>query len=192
MLKSTRVFVILNDNRSFNMKRSIGTQERLYPNPVVLVTSSLDDVDNIITLAWAGTVCSKPPMISISVRSSRYSHELISGSKEFVINIPTSKQVDICNFCGMNSGRDVDKFRKLGLTKDKPLKVKTPLIKECPINIECTVRSITELGVHDLFIGEIVSVTCDDEIIYEDGDIDYDKLDIISYCMGKYFRNSPI
>ena len=174
------------------MKRSIGTQERLYPNPVVLVTSSFDGMDNIITLAWTGTVCSKPPMISISVRPSRYSHGLISSSKEFAINIPTSKQIDICNFCGMNSGREVDKFKKLGLNRDKALKINTPLIRECPINIECAVRSITNLGVHDLFVGEVVSVTCDEEVIYEDGDIDYDRLDIISYCMGKYFKNSML
>jgi len=172
------------------MKKSIGVFERMYPNPVVLVSSSYNGADNIITLAWAGTVCSKPPMISISVRPSRYSNELITGSKEFAINIPTSAHIEICNYCGTNSGRDVDKFRKLGLTKYKPFKINTPLIKECPINIECLVRNIINLGVHDLFIGEVLSVNCDEELIYEDGDVDYDKLDIISYCMGKYFKNS--
>jgi flavin reductase (DIM6/NTAB) family NADH-FMN oxidoreductase RutF len=172
------------------MKRSIGKFERLYPNPVVLVSSSFNGSDNIITLAWTGTVCSEPPMISISIRPSRYSHELISGSREFAINIPTSKQIDICNFCGVNSGRDVDKFEKLSLTREKSLEINTPLIKECPVNIECTLSSITSLGTHDLFIGRVVSVTCDEEMIYSDGDIDYDKLDIISYCMGKYFKNS--
>jgi len=174
------------------MKKLIGSYERLYPNPVVLVSSSFKNSDNIVTLAWVGTVCSKPPMVSISIRPSRYSHKLISSSNEFVINIPTSKQVSICNFCGTNSGRDIDKFKELGLTKDKPIKINTPLIKECPINIECVVKSITNLGTHDLLIGEIVSVLCDEEIIYEDGDIDYEKLDIISYCMGKYFKNSII
>lgn len=174
------------------MKKSIGTHERMYPNPVVLVSSSFRGSDNIITIAWTGTVCSDPPMISVSIRPSRYSHELISSSKEFVINIPTSKQIDICNFCGQNSGKDIDKFEKLSLTKDKPIKINTPLIKECQVNIECVVKSITNLGVHDLFLGEVLSVNCDEEIIYEDGDIDYDKLDIISCCMGKYFRNSMI
>lgn len=92
----------------------------------------------------------------------------------------------------MNSGRDIDKFKKLGLTKDKPIKINTPLVKECPINIECVIKSITNLGVHGLYIGEVMLVTYDEEIIYEDGDIDYDRLDIMSYCMGKYFRNSMI
>ncbi|MBM3703001.1 MAG: flavin reductase family protein [Actinobacteria bacterium] len=171
------------------MKKSIGIHERLYPNPVVLVSSSFDGIDNIITLAWAGTVCGGPKMISVSIRPSRFSHQLISGSREFVINIPTKSQVDICKYCGKNSGRNVNKFKKLNLTKHIPSVINTPLIKECPINIECRVKDIIKLGVHDLFIGEVVYVNSDEEIIYEDGDIDYEKLDTISYCMGKYFKN---
>src|SRR5659263_763542 len=93
------------------MKKSIGKRERLYPNPVVLVSCSNGVKDNIITLAWAGTVCSNPPMISISIRPSRYSHELISSSKEFVINIPDEKMIEVCDFCGTRSGRDFDKFK---------------------------------------------------------------------------------
>ena len=171
------------------MKKSIGKPERLYPNPVVMVSCSDGTKDNIITLAWVGTVCSNPPMISISIRPSRYSHELISASMEFVINIPEEKMLKACDFCGTNSGRDIDKFKKLDLTKEKGFIVNAPLIKECPINIECKVRQIIHLGTHDMFIGEVLSVNADEEIIYSDNDIDFEKVNVVSYLMNHYFKN---
>ena len=174
------------------MKRQIGTFERLYPNPVVLASCSNGNKDNILTLAWVGTVCSDPPMISISIRPSRFSHKLIVDSGEFVLNIPTSSQIAICDYCGVHSGRDVDKFDALGLSKERPSVIKASLIKECPINIECRVKQVIPLGAHDLFIGEVVCVNADEDLIYEDGDIDYDQLDIISHCMGNYFKNEKI
>ncbi|MBN2072718.1 MAG: flavin reductase family protein, partial [Actinobacteria bacterium] len=121
------------------MKKIVHISERMYPNPAVLVSCSSGGKDNIITLAWAGTVCSDPPMVSISIRPSRYSHKLISDSKEFVINVPDEKMVDVCNFCGTKSGRNLDKFSELGLTREKGFKVNAPLIKECSINVECKV-----------------------------------------------------
>jgi len=174
------------------MKKSIGKPERMYPNPVVLVSCSNGHDDNIITLAWAGTVCSNPPMISISVRPSRYSHELISSSKEFVINIPDEKMIDVCNFCGTKSGRDVDKFKELKLTREKGLKINTPMIQECPVNIECIVKDIIHLGTHDVFIGEVLNVNADEKILYSDGDIDYEKIEVLSYLMGHYLKNTII
>jgi len=171
------------------MKKSIGKPERLYPNPVVMVSCSDGTKDNIITLAWVGTVCSNPPMISISIRPSRYSHERISASMEFVINIPEEKMLKACDFCGTNSGRDIDKFKKLDLTKEKGFIVNAPLIKECPINIECKVRQIIHLGTHDMFIGEVLSVNADEEIIYSDNDIDFEKVNAVSYLMNHYFKN---
>jgi flavin reductase (DIM6/NTAB) family NADH-FMN oxidoreductase RutF len=171
------------------MKKSIGTPERLYPNPVVMVSCSSKNIDNIITLAWVGTVCSNPPMISISIRPSRYSHEIISASKEFVINIPNEEMIAACDFCGTKSGRDVNKFKELGLTKEKGFTVNTPLIKECPINIECQVRQIIHLGTHDMFIGEVVSVNADEEVVYLDGEIDYERINAVSYLMDNYFKN---
>src|SRR5665647_552299 len=107
------------------MKKSIGKPERLYPNPVVMVSCSSKNIDNIITLAWVGTVCSNPPMISISIRPSRYSHEIISASKEFVINIPNEEMIAACDFCGTKSGRDANKFKELGLTKEKGFTINT-------------------------------------------------------------------
>ena len=174
------------------MKKSIGISERMYPNPAVMVSCSNGVNDNIITLAWAGTVCSNPPLISISIRSARYSHGLISASKEFVINIPDEKMIEACEFCGTKSGRRIDKFKELGLTKEKGFIVNTPLIKECPINIECKVRQIIHLGTHDMFIGEVVSVDADEEVIHSGGEIDYERISVLSYLMDNYFKNVPI
>ncbi len=174
------------------MKKSIDISERMYPNPAVMVSCSNKSKDNIITLAWVGTVCSNPPMISISIRPSRYSHELISASKEFVINIPDEKMIEACEFCGTNSGKNIDKFKELGLTKEKGFIVSSPIIKECPINIECRVKKIIHLGTHDMFIGEVVSVDTDEEVIYPDGEIDYEKVGMLSYLMNNYFKNSII
>ena len=174
------------------MKKSIGISERMYPNPAVMVSCSDGVNDNIITLAWAGTVCSNPPLISISIRPARYSHGLISASKEFVINIPDEKMIEACEFCGTKSGRRIDKFKELGLTKEKGFIVNTPLIKECPINIECKVRQIIHLGTHDMFIGEVVSVDADEEVIPSGGEIDYERISVLSYLMDNYFKNVPI
>ncbi len=174
------------------MKKQIGVHERLYPNPVVLVSSSYEEIANIITLAWVGTVCSNPPLISISIRPSRFSHKLIKQSKEFVINIPSEAQIDICQYCGSKSGEEFDKFKKLNLTKGKSKKINTPSITECPINIECKVKDIISLGTHDLFIGEVLATSSDAELVYEDGDIDYDKLNTLTYCMGKYYKISGV
>ena len=174
------------------MKKSIGKRERLYPNPVVLVSCSNGVKDNIITLSWAGTVCSNPPMISISIRPSRYSHELISSSKEFVINIPDEKMIEVCDFCGTRSGRDFDKFKETHLTKEKGLLISTPMIKECAVNIECRVQDTIHLGTHDLFIGEVLNVNADEKIIYSDGDIDYEKMEVLSYLMSHYLRSEII
>ncbi|MFO7928182.1 MAG: flavin reductase family protein [Candidatus Humimicrobiaceae bacterium] len=174
------------------MKKQIGIHERLYPNPVVLVTSSYQGEDNIITLAWAGTVCSNPPLISISIRPPRHSHALIKKSSEFVINIPDKSQASICQYCGTKSGKDVDKFKELNLSKAKPNHTNTPLIAECPINIECRVKDIISLGTHDLFIGEVLGISSNPDLVYEDGDIDYEKLNTLTYLMGKYYSIKPV
>ena len=171
------------------MKKSIGMSERMYPNPAVMVSCSNGDRDNIITLAWVGTVCSNPPLISISIRPPRYSHELISASKEFVINIPNEEMVGACEFCGTKSGRNIDKFKEMGLTKEKGFIDSTPIIKECPINIECKVKEMIHLGTHDMFIGEVVSVDADEEVITPDGEIDYKRIGVLSYLMDNYFKN---
>jgi flavin reductase (DIM6/NTAB) family NADH-FMN oxidoreductase RutF len=160
----------------------------LYPVPVILVTCiDQDGKPNIITIAWAGTVCSIPPMVGISIRPSRYSHELIISSREFVVNIPTSDQLQAVDYCGMVSGRDVDKFKETGLTLEKAQIVRCPLIKESPVNIECKVHDIIKLGSHDMFLAEVVAVNVDDKYMDEKGKFHLDHAKPICYSHGEYY-----
>jgi len=160
----------------------------LFPCPVVLVTC-VDSTGkpNIITLAWAGTVCSEPPMIALGIRPSRYSHKLIESSKEFVVNIPSTKILKESDYCGVTSGKNVDKFSKTTLTKEPADKVKAPLIRECPVNMECVLKDKLPLGAHDIFLGEIVQVHVDEDILDENGNIDFTKADPFTYNQGEYW-----
>jgi flavin reductase (DIM6/NTAB) family NADH-FMN oxidoreductase RutF len=138
----------------------------IYPTPVVLVTSvDAHGKPNIITLAWTGIVCSEPPMVSISIRPSRYSHNLIVSSGQFVVNMPTEDILEETDYCGIVSGRDVDKFAQTGLTPQPATQVKPPLIQECPVNLECLVRQVINLGTHDMIIGEVVATHVNEEIV---------------------------
>jgi len=160
----------------------------LFPCPVVLVTCvDSKRKPNIITLAWVGTACSDPPILGLGIRPSRYSHELIEGSGEFVVNIPTRDILKETDFCGMVSGRDVDKFSQTGLTPEPAERVKPPLIKECPVNIECVVRKKIPLGVHHLILGEIVCVHVDQDILNEKGRIDFNEAASFVYNQGEYW-----
>jgi len=160
----------------------------LFPCPVVLATCvDSEGEPNIITLAWAGTVCSEPPMVGLGIRPSRHSHKLITDSREFVVNIPTAKILKETDYCGVTSGRDVDKFSETNLTPERADKVKAPLIRECPVNLECRLKSVVPLGAHDLFIGEIVQVHIDQDILDEKGHIDFKKADPFVYNVGEYW-----
>ena len=160
----------------------------LFPVPVVLVTciDSLGE-PNIITLAWAGTLCSEPPIIGLGIRPNRFSHKLIKNSKEFVVNIPTVKKILETDYCGITSGKDTKKFLKTKLTPEDANLVKAPLIRECPVNIECNLKKIISLGVHDLFLGEIVQVHLDEEILDEKGKIDFSKIEPFVFNVGEYW-----
>ncbi len=160
----------------------------LFPVPVVLVTCSDDGGKaNIITLAWAGNVCSDPPQIGISIRPARYSHRIVKERREFVVNIPPAHLVKEVDYCGTVSGRNVDKFKETGFTPLKASQVKAPLIKECPVNIECKVKQSVNLGTHDLFIGEVVAVHVDEEVLDEEGKTDIAKANPISYNQKEYW-----
>ena len=160
----------------------------LYPVPAVMVTvGNGKDKDNIITIAWAGTINSDPPMVSISVRKSRYSHELLSENGEFVVNLTTKDLTYAMDYSGVKSSRDVDKFTKMKLTKGKATKVSVPIIEESPVNIECKVTKVIELGSHDMFIGEVVAVLADEKYIDETGKFDLNKANLIAYSHGQYF-----
>ncbi|MEJ2271340.1 MAG: flavin reductase family protein [Candidatus Bathyarchaeota archaeon] len=171
------------------MKTKKNPWTALFPCPVVLVTC-LDNEGNpnIITLAWVGTVCSEPPIIAVGIRPTRYSHGLIKSNKEFVVNIPTTKILRESDYCGVSSGKNVEKFSETKLTKQKAENVKSPLIKECPVNIECKLKEVIPLGAHDLFLGEIVQVHVDNEILDEKGNIDFKKADPFVFNQGEYWN----
>jgi len=144
----------------------------MYPCPVVLVTCvDGDAAPNIITLAWVGVVCSEPPMVGISMRPHRYSHGLIVKSGEFVVNMPTENILLQTDYCGVVSGREVDKFAKTGLTPIPASQVKAPLIKECPVNLECRTARIISLGTHDLILGQVLATHIDEELLGENEEI---------------------
>jgi flavin reductase (DIM6/NTAB) family NADH-FMN oxidoreductase RutF len=170
------------------MKIKKKTYTALFPCPVVLVTC-VDSTGkaNIITLAWAGTACSEPPTIALGIRPTRYSHKLITNTKEFVVNIPTSKILKETDYCGVTSGKDIDKFSETKLTQEPADKVKPPLIRECPVNMECILKDRISLGTHDLFLGEIVQVHVDQQILDEKGNIDFTKADPFTYNQGEYW-----
>lgn len=143
---------------------------------------------NILTVAWTGIINTNPPMTYISVRRSRYSHDIIEKTGEFVINVTTADLVKAMDFCGVRSGRDIDKFEHLGLTPEKGDLVNAPMIAESPVNLECKVTEIKSFPTHDMFIAEIVAVHIDDKYVDENGAYDYGKMDLVSFSHGKYYR----
>jgi flavin reductase (DIM6/NTAB) family NADH-FMN oxidoreductase RutF len=164
----------------------------LYPVPAVMVSCGHDATANIITVAWAGTVCTNPAMLSISIRKERHSYDLIVNQGDFVVNLSTKALVKATDFCGVKSGRDVDKFSVLNLTKEKAVHVKSPLIKESPLNIECRVKTVMALGSHDLIIAEVLGVNVDASLLNETGKLELDKAGLIAYSHGGYFELGPL
>lgn len=160
----------------------------LNPVPVVMVTcAGKAGKPNIITLAWVGTVNSEPPMVSISIRKSRFSYDLIKETGQFVINLATEKLARVTDYCGVKSGRDFDKFAETKLTPQKASKVKVPLIKESPVNLECVVKQVIELGSHDMFIAEIVAVNVEEGLLDGKGKLDLGKAGLVCYSHGEYW-----
>ena len=161
----------------------------LYPLPAVLITvADQQGNPNIFTVAWAGTVCTNPPMLSISVRPERYSYHMIEAAGEFVVNLTTESLVRATDYCGVRSGREVDKFKEMHLTPLASREVSVPGIAESPVNIECRVKQIIETGgTHDIFIAEVVSVSVDDKYFDENGKFHFDKTKPICYSHGEYF-----
>ncbi len=160
----------------------------LYPLPVVLVSvTDGQGHDNLITVAWTGTVCSDPPMLSISVRRERYSYGMLQATGEFVVNLTTEKLARATDFCGVRSGRDVDKFACLGLTKEKASQVEAPLLAESPVNIECRVTEQKALGSHDLFLAKVLCVHADEAYMDAAGRFDLARAKPIVYDHGSYY-----
>ena len=159
----------------------------LYPVPSVMVSCrNAQGENNIITIAWTGIICSDPAMLYISVRPERHSYEMIKESGEFVVNIPNSKLAFAVDYCGVKSGKSVNKFEHLKLTAAKSNLVAPPYIDECPVNLECVVKDIIKLGTHDMFIAEIMCVNVDDSLLDNTGKLHLNRGDLICYNHGEY------
>ena len=170
-------------------KVEVGVSTILNPVPVVMVSSgSKDGKANIMTVAWAGTVNSEPPMVSVSIRKSRYSHKLISETGEFVINLVSKSLCKACDYCGVRGGEKEDKFKACGLTPVKAEGLEYAYaIKEAPVSISCVVKSVTELGSHDMFIGERKAVTADSYLLDENGKLCLENAKLVAYNHGEYY-----
>jgi flavin reductase (DIM6/NTAB) family NADH-FMN oxidoreductase RutF len=162
----------------------------IYPLPAVMISCGCNESEyNIITLSWVGTICSDPPMCSISVRPERHSYEIIKKNGDFVINLTTKDLAFATDWCGVKSGKNVDKFKEMNLTPVQADKVKSPLIAESPVNIECVVKEIKPLGSHDMFIAEIVAVHADTKYMDEKtGAFQLEKANPLCYSHGKYYE----
>lgn len=159
----------------------------LYPLPAVLVTcKGTDGKDNIITIAWTGTVCSDPPMIYISVRKERYSYPMIKESGEFVINLPSEDIVYALDRAGCTTGLKTDKFSDCKLTRAESFKVSAPSIAEAPVCIECKVTQVLELGTHDMFLAKVISVSVDEKYLDDKGVFHMEKCNLVAYEHGSY------
>ena len=171
------------------MKESWKPGTLIYPLPAVLVScGATPDEYNLLTVAWTGTVCTDPPMCYVSVRPERHSYGIIRRTGEFVINLTTRGLARAADWCGVRSGRDYDKFREMGLTPGKALKVAAPIVEESPVSIECRVRQVLELGTHDMFLAEVVAVQVDaDYIDPATGRFCLERACPIVYSHGEYF-----
>lgn len=159
----------------------------LSPLPPVMVSCGTVDKPNVMTVAWTGIISSDPVMTYVSIRPQRYSHDIIKESGEFVINLPTWNMVTAVDFCGVKSGRDIDKFKEMNLTAAPCANVSAPQIEECPVSIACKVKSVTNYGVHDMFLAEVVGVSVDDKYINAKGALDLEKAGILAYAHGNYY-----
>lgn len=176
------------DGKDIMSKQNWKPGNMLYPVPAVMISCQRPgEKPNIITVAWAGTICTNPAMLSISIRPERYSYEIIKETKEFVVNLVTKDLVYATDFCGVKSGRDVDKFKEMNLHQEVSKIVSVPGISESPVNIECKVAEIKKLGSHHMFIAEVVSVNIEDKLLDETGKFNLNKAGLVSYSHGEYF-----
>lgn len=168
------------------MKESLNPDTILAPIPAVMVSCGNMQNSNIITIAWTGIINSIPPMAYISIRPTRYSYNIIKKTGEFCINLPDESLVWAADYCGTKSGKEIDKFKTANLTKEQCKYIDSPAIKECPINIECRVKDIKELGSHHMFISEIVGVNCNQDLL-ENGKIQLAKSNLLTYLGQEYY-----
>lgn len=167
----------------------------LNPVPAVLITSkSKEGLDNVFTVGWIGTACTKPPMITVAIRPERLSYDYIKETENFIVNLPSKNLVRAVDYCGVRSGKQIDKIKEMNFTLEPGHEVSSSIIKECPIAFECRVKSVTPLGSHDLFLAEVLCCHVDDDLIDDKGKIHFEQADLISYSHGEYFslNNKPL
>lgn len=170
-------------------KQSWKAGNMLYPVPAVMVSCQrAGGKPNIITAAWAGTICSDPAMLSVSIRKERYSYGIILETKEFVVNLVTKDLVYAADYCGVKSGRDVDKFAQMKLTPQKMEHINAPGILQSPVNLECIVKDIIPLGSHDMFLAQIAGVTVDDRYMDKSGKFHLNAAGLTAYSHGEYYE----
>ena len=159
----------------------------LSPLPPVLISCGSVENPNVMTAAWSGIICTEPTLVYVSIRPSRYSNEIIRITGEFVINFPTVKLAKVVDWCGVKSGRNVDKFKQMRITALSCDKISAPQIKESPISMECKVKQITNYGTHDMFLAEVVAVDVDDEYIGTKNELNLEKAGLLAYAHGFYY-----
>lgn len=159
----------------------------IYPLPAVMVSCMRPgEKANIITIAWTGTICTNPPMVYISVKPERYSYDIIKETGEFVINLSTEALARAVDYCGVRSGKDHDKFKEAHLTPKPSEKVHAPMILECPVNVECRVKSVNKLGSHHMFLAEVLAVHVDEAYLNNKGKFELNKTGLLAYSHGEY------
>lgn len=168
------------------MKKTLPGATLLAPLPAVMVSLGDGVKNNVITVAWTGIVCSQPPRMYVSIRHDRYSYEMLKSSGEFVINLTSEQLLAACDYCGIRSGRDTDKFAEMGFEVEQAEHVSAPMIKQSPINIECKVFDVVNLGSHDMFLADVLAIHVDESIMV-DGKIDYKLAKLVNYQHGDYY-----
>lgn len=169
-------------------RKSLSPGALTAPLPPCMVTVGDMEKNNVLTVAWTGILATTPPKTYISVRPSRHSYKMLGVGEEFVINLPSADLAETVDFVGIYTGAKMDKFLRSGLTRIKSEKVKAPTIAECPIALECRITEVLPMGSHDVFIADIVSVSCREEIIDREGKLHFEEADLLAYAHGEYYR----
>lgn len=159
----------------------------IYPVPAVMVSCGDMEKSNIITVAWTGTICTDPAMAYVSIRPERYSYDIIKETGEFVINLTTEELAFATDYCGVKSGRQIDKFKELKLTKEKAAHLNCPMIAQSPVNIECKVKEIKELGSHHMFLAEVLAIHVDEKYMDDKEKFEMEKCNLMAYSHGQYY-----
>lgn len=174
------------------MKQSWKPGTLVYPAPAALVSCGDTEDNNLLTVAWTGTICTNPAMLSISVRPERHSYEMIKRNMQFTLNLTTATMARATDLCGVKSGADCDKWALSGLHRYPGVAVACPAVEESPISIECRVKTIMPLGSHDMFIAEVVNVLADESYLDpESGKFDLERAGLMSYSHGAYYAQGP-